>query len=287
MPPSFVQSIKSMSFGTLFTASKLTWTTGHWKTLIFHLRTQASEVLLWQSKMIKFGNLLAKDFWKLFSRGFFSRKNASCIIHRPRLSTSLARIQNLWGSQYSNLLQIVGEQVQHLPEMVILIKFIHFTMLHNQQTTQLQPTSKPPWNPPFPSWIPTQPLPPLWVSPTAAPVPFSSKSTTESMKSVVQCSCQTWGKKPLGRNKRMMDTAIQIIKKNKRLAWKWMMTIQHFLYKWLAWHQFVVVQMVDLVGCFFWFNHLKEDAQVVKLDWIFFLPKLWGKHFKKPFESTT
>lgn len=215
MPPSFVQSIKSMSFGTLFTASKLTWTTGHWKTLIFHLRTQASEVLLWQSKMIKFGNLLAKDFWKLFSRGFFSRKNASCIIHRPRLSTSLARIQNLWGSQYSNLLQIVGEQVQHLPEMVILIKFIHFTMLHNQQTTQLQPTSKPPWNPPFPSWIPTQPLPPLWVSPTAAPVPFSSKSTTESMKSVVQCSCQTWGKKPLGRNKRMMDTAIQIIKKTK------------------------------------------------------------------------
>ena len=146
MPPSFVQSIESMSFGTLFTASKLTWTTGHWKTLIFHLRTHASEVLLWPSKMIKFGNLLAKDFWKLFSRGFFSRKNASCIIHRPRLSTSLTRIRNLWGSQYSNLLQIVGEQVQHLPEMVILIKFIDFTKLQNQQTTHLQPTSKPPWN---------------------------------------------------------------------------------------------------------------------------------------------
>ena len=235
MPPSFVQSIKSMSFGTLFTASKLTWTTGHWKTLIFHLRTQASEVFLWQSKMMKFGNLLAKDFWKLFSRGFFSRKNASCIIHRPRLSTSLTRI--------------VGEQVQHLPEKVTLIKFIDFTMLHNQQTTQLQPTSKPPWNPPFPSWIPTNQLPPL--PPPFVGVPDRCAGTIffEVHHGIHEIRCPMflpWQKKTNVGNKRMMDTAIQINKKTKGWLgnWWWPSNISctndwlgtNFLwYRWLTW----------------------------------------------------
>ena len=225
MPPSFVQSIESMSFGTLFTASKLTWTTGHWKTLIFHLRTHASEVLLWPSKMIKFGNLLAKDFWKLFSRGFFSRKNASCIIHRPRLSTSLTRIRNLWGSQYSNLLQIVGEQVQHLPEMVILIKFIDFTKLQNQQTTHLQPTSKPPWNHHFLHGYQPNPSPrcgfprPLrrchfLRSPPRNP--WNPSSNVPAMAEKNQHG-KPWD-----------DGHWHPNKKNKWLAWKLMMAIQNF-----------------------------------------------------------
>lgn len=263
MPPSFVQSIESMSFGTLFTASKLTWTTGHWKTLIFHLRTHASEVLLWPSKIIKFGNLLAKDFWKLFSRGFFSRKNASCIIHRPRLSTSLTRI--------------VGEQVQHLPEMVILIKFIDFTKLQNQQTTHLQPTSKPPWNPPFPSWIPTQPLPPLWVSLTAAPVPFSSKSTTESMKSVVQCSCHG-RKKPTWETMGWWTLTSKLKKTNGWLGnWWWPSKI---FVKWLASHP-SFLQMVDLVCWFSSFTTWKKMRRLSNRNWFSFLPKLWGKKFQK------
>ena len=62
---------------------------------------------------------------------------------------------------------------------------------------------------------PTSTPPPLLsVSQTAAPVPFSSKSTTESMKSVVQCSCHG-RKKPTWETNGWWTLPSKLIKKTK------------------------------------------------------------------------